>query len=784
MSRDKIVSFAVPLIRNGYRVIPIMMSGGGKSPPLVGSGYHDTEYTMDDAKEWREKFVGAGLALVCGANDVYSLDFDVDDPKIAKHLRLLIKKHWPDMLVRSCNPNRFATIFRAGEGLTLVKNGHSDKYKIGDKLNCIELSGKGLMTMYGVHRKTGNVYKWGSKLTPGKIKAHELVTLTLKDVQQILKVFNKLCANGGHTLVTDQRFTYRNDDHVDGGVLGDDGVVRDSMGWEIPPKTHKRFEDDKVDLILDTFHGDDRDTWLKMGMALHVNYQGDDVGFEKWDAWAQEYRGYVSTADCRSDWDGFDADKQNGITLASFWSEIRKKKQQEIEDKADVPRPKTLEDFEERFVFIQKGSKVADLEMRVNESILTVGDWKNSVAGISQTITTEDRTTGVARDRQVAVYKLWEKSPHRKQVYDEIYYPSNDRIVREINRGDRQPYYNTYSPPFIIPTDARDKLPLFLTHIKYLFPGEGDVEWMINWMAQAVQDPLTRYRVNPLSISTFHGTGRGWFGQVMTQLMGLSNVSTLQSIQKIISPNAKTGFLDGTTLCLVNETFSNTKDKYEINDRLRNLLGDNFQQVDVKYGSESSKFIFTRFMFQSNHVDAMALEDKDTRIEVFLNTDVPKPKAHYDELYALLGKDSDFIDQLHAFLMEQDVDASMLQESRRTAARSTMIKASKSPTGSGFYEFKQVVGEGVFTNRMMTKFLANYQVLNSPEYIPNPKEVSILKRDNIHSRGVINKKERPLEVMSFQSIDFGNMDERVIIDKINGVEERIQLFFKLTEKPE
>lgn len=772
MKRNSIVDLASPLIQKGYQVVPITMSNG---KPLVDA-YADVSFDVEDAKGWREGYQGAGIAVICGRNDVYCLDFDVDDLDIATKLRRVMVKNWPNMPLRSCNPGRFAALFKAGEDLTPVSNGHSDKFKFEGKLNCIELAGNGLLTLYGKHRKTNEVYRWGSKLTPHKIPVEDLPTLSLKNIQSLFNFYTKQVGDR-YAQVKDSGFSYHGAEPIKGATLGDDGILRDELGWEVQAKTRKPFDDDKVRLILQEFQGHDRDDWLQMGMAMHINYAGSDTGFDMWHRWSADQDGYVDEADCRYTWKKCRDDKANPITLASFWKRLREKKRKQVDNEA-IPQPETLEDFEERYVFIRNKSRVGDLKSAVDTSVVSLADFRNDLSGLTETIQVTDGRSGQTKDKQVELVKQWERSKLRKKVYEKQYYPSGARIVSGLVRGDREKYYNTYSPPFIVPTEDRDLIHYLLDHLKYLFPNEGDVHWMVNWLAQLIQDPLNRHRVAPLSISTFHGTGRGWLGLLMMELVGKSNVSTLQSIGEIIRDGAKTGFLDETTLCLVNETYSNSKEQYNINDRLRNLLGDNFQSIDVKYGAASSKFIYTRFFFQSNHVGALALDDADVRIEVFLNHNPPKEKSYYSELYPLLKPESDFVDQVYSYLNEQTVDESMLQESRRSESRATMLMATKSPTGSAFYEFKQLVADDFFTDQMMKDFMASYTTIRSAEQMVNPAELTKLKKINLVSH-VTLKGEC---ISSFKYVDFHQLDKGDIFRQVNNVKDRIELYKTSNEK--
>jgi hypothetical protein len=61
-----------------------------------------------------------------------------------------------------------------------------------------------------------------------------------------------------------------------------------------------------------------RDPWLRVGMALHHETEGDDTGFELWDEWSQGGHNYPSTEALRAQWDSFKpAPGKRQVTMAS-----------------------------------------------------------------------------------------------------------------------------------------------------------------------------------------------------------------------------------------------------------------------------------------------------------------------------------------------------------------------------------------------------------------------------------------------------------------------------------
>lgn len=94
--------------------------------------------------------------------------------------------------------------------------------------------------------------------------------------------------------------------------------VLEFFGGELPPLglTVERMEETLAKLDPDM----GRDDWIRVGMALHHETQGDDTGFELWDEWSAGGSTYPGTEGLRVQWDSFTRREGNGrapITMAT-----------------------------------------------------------------------------------------------------------------------------------------------------------------------------------------------------------------------------------------------------------------------------------------------------------------------------------------------------------------------------------------------------------------------------------------------------------------------------------
>lgn len=85
---------------------------------------------------------------------------------------------------------------------------------------------------------------------------------------------------------------------------------------------------DRMQELLDALDADmSRDDWIKVGMALHHETEGDDTGFELWDDWSAAGSTYPGTEGLRAQWDSFDRRVGNGHRQVTMATVIKMAKQ-------------------------------------------------------------------------------------------------------------------------------------------------------------------------------------------------------------------------------------------------------------------------------------------------------------------------------------------------------------------------------------------------------------------------------------------------------------------------
>lgn len=759
---------ATKLLKNGYQVIPLY---GNSVPCVKGHLSESVWYNEKDVVEWRSKFPDAGVGLVAGKANVCMLDVDIDLPveRLAHQIRRVLQKHWPSMPVRTCNAPRFAVLFRASEDLQEYTNAHSGGCLVDGEINQLEFIGHRVCTLYGRHRSSGKRYKWGHN-SPLNTLASDLPELSAKDVQSIFNFFENRIP---------EEFTKKGRSSFS-QPRGGDGF--DNI------KLTRVYSDEAVADLLSQIKGDSRNNWLKVGTALHHNYKASKKGFQIWNAWAEKFRGYQGVDDQKYQWNSFKIG--GGVTVRTLEKALENTKKTSTKKESvgiatSDPEAELARWLKEK-VSVERKDWVADIGRKPFEALSTHQELKRQYAHYKVPIKVRDGRSGAEKTKYESLYNVWYTHPLKRLAYAVEWFPVCERLIEggSVWAGERdQIYYNRYVPPWTKRTSDTDLLPVFLDHMQYLFPDQDDCNWIINWIAQMVQRPEKRFAVSPLSISTYHGTGRGWLSLILEQLVGPDNATTISSIKEIIRPGAKSGFLNESILCQVTETHVQGHEKYELDTKLKKLLGDSKQHVDIKYGEESSKIVYTRMFFQSNHLDALHISDKDRRIEVFLNTAKPKSDEYYEHIYEVLDGDNNLLDQIYTYLSNIKVRTSWLQRSRNTDARTKLIQATKSDTANAFLEFRLVVKAGVFTESMMNTFISDYFTTNilSENSMGaagiNNKELRRLQKDELAFTHRIKLKGKPVLVHAFTPIDLSEVTPKAFMQTLRDSDKNLKHYF-------
>lgn len=247
--------------------------------------------------------------------------------------------------------------------------------------------------------------------------------------------------------------------------------------------------------------------WVKVGMALKTTC-GED-GLEIWDEWSR-HGSRRKNGECTSRWKTFDEDGQVGfgtllfmareagwrplpgdVTSGSINAEIEEKVLQFNKEHALVRMGKTvvIATFHEKYGVEFLGMQgFYDINLPKKVYVPT----KNGVG-----------------ERQLA--DLWMSHAQRREYRKIGVYPLNDQD---------QDTLNMWTGWGVTP-DSSKSCQLWLNHIRHVICSgdEAIYEWVLDWMADAVQDPRN-IKGTAIILRGVEGCGKGAFADVFGKLFG------------------------------------------------------------------------------------------------------------------------------------------------------------------------------------------------------------------------------------------------------------------------
>jgi hypothetical protein len=326
---------------------------------------------------------------------------------------------------------------------------------------------------------------------------------------------------------------------------------------------------------------------------------------------------------------------------------------------------------ERRYVSVRVSARVADLQAPASQRLMTYEAVKHHLDGHKTQTGKDDDGNPVFAD----TYPLWKTSSARMTVDDEGYHPAQGRIFAV----DGQRFLNAFWLPEHPHTYAEDRLGPFFAHVAYLFPDPANRAFFLNYLATKVQRPEVRATVVPLHLAPSHGTGRGWLVKVLESLFGAHHVAApkLETVAGIGNDGQYQDYLHRTLWCVVHEVRM-TRDRYGVDNQVRDRLTESRLQMNLKYGTNGTYDCFANFLLFSNHHDALVIPDEDRRLWVSGMDGEPREAAYYGRLYAWLADPAN-IAQLWWHLRRRPARHELVTgRAPRTPERAAMIEAAQS----------------------------------------------------------------------------------------------------------
>lgn len=483
--------------------------------------------------------------------------------------------------------------------------------------------------------------------------------------------------------------------------------------------------------------------WLKVGMALHHQFDGSDDAKALWVKWSERSADF-DKAEIDAKWPGF-GDRDGVATPTRFdyiidraggkWA-LRTTLVENLLDKAGCVRghadyeafkrevlktpavdlPIDARQMVGKALYDAFGKDAGISRSAINKSItpsrkrLSGGEAKRrdgsglfkdwvyvektcefATTALNYSIKREafrakfDRLPDVVEaERNAADYALIDDAI--PTVVDKMFWPGADRIFSY----EGMEMLNDYVPPSLEVQDVLDNegektIEVFLKHLDMTIADKREQTILLDWMTYVIQNP--GQRVNwALLLQGAQGTGKTYFATVLSGI--LQHLVT--SLEPAAIAGRFTGWAHGSQAVVVEEVRISGANKYEVLDRLKPYITNDTIQIEEKGRDHRTVPNFSSYFMLTNHKDAVPLGAGDRRYCVIfgrLQTEgqlfkyLGGAEAAGEYFDRLFDLTKRRPDALAKFFYERDVSDGFSPRGRapHTSAKDAMVHVSVSP---------------------------------------------------------------------------------------------------------
>lgn len=460
---------------------------------------------------------------------------------------------------------------------------------------------------------------------------------------------------------------------------------------------------------LDVLPADlDYETWVKVGMAVHQETQGE--GFELWHNWSKASPKYTTEQYCMERWRSFG--KFAGASITMAWlikqaNEHRTRAGYRARDEWKAKLTACTDDFvlrekmcpelarDERIgemereelaqllvkVFGGLGTKfpiamcrklIAEKRTEKRQAKTDLPEWAQNWVYV----TDDDNFFRLDSDEWLSMQAFNAKFNRLQPVNEDGNVKKNaawvaleDLGIETCTRGVYLPWAgplfdlngvhcaNRYRPSSVpqavdvLSDKGKAAAALVVKHLELICGGRREVvETILAWMAHNVQKPGVKIRWTPL-IKGVEGDGKTLLGQLMGAVLGQPNI-------KQISPKVLgTDFSDwahGACVGVLEEIKLTGHNRHDILNALKPFITNDQIAVHPKGGAEFNVVNTMNYMAFTNHADALPLGDTDRRWFIVFTLFATREALHD----ALGGPDAAgrYFDRLHEALATQPAE--------------------------------------------------------------------------------------------------------------------------------
>jgi putative DNA primase/helicase len=312
------------LLAYNYLVVPI--KPGEKRPAL--KDWQDARISATDLL----KYPNCGIGVLTGQGQfpICAVDIDVLDENFAEEYAEWCRDNLGVSCERVGKAPKMLMVYRAEEanwgksisGWFATHEEASKPFKEMVKQR-LEVLGKGQQFVaYHVHPDTGKEYEWVDffgGLT--EFSAETLPVVTKEQIIEAVAMFETMAQK--HGLVRIKNSKSKVGALTSGEIDDEDDPLMNTtmpIGWSL----------DDAKKYLEYIDNEDFETWLRVGMSLHHEFNGSDEALELWDSWSATASNYSSTDDLSYRWTTFSQTGSSIITAHWLLKTGRESKQEKV----------------------------------------------------------------------------------------------------------------------------------------------------------------------------------------------------------------------------------------------------------------------------------------------------------------------------------------------------------------------------------------------------------------------------------------------------------------------
>lgn len=419
---------------------------------------------------------------------------------------------------------------------------------------------------------------------------------------------------------------------------------------------------------LDISYADDRDLWLKVGMAIYHQSEGAEWGWKLFDAFSKQAPHKYDEKANRKSWDSFGKRKvANPVTFATVieWSGGRNDVVPTSELETLLEEAANIKTREEYITFKSKIANASVFEIPEDYRSMIAGEiaegfGKGEGKGITKTEikkalqpSKKQKEKRLTADEPPEWCKDWvyveatcefantrlnyaikreafnakfdrmseciiaEKNASTmalnvyqiETVVDKMFWPGADMIFEHEGKTMLNAYYTSgVEPCDEINFDGQTVIDLFLEHVRFNVADEREQNILIDWLAYVVQNPGKR--VNwALLLQGAQGSGKSYFVKMLQLIMG----DHVRNLDPTAIAGRFTGWAHGALVIGVEEIRISGTNKYEVLDRMKPFITNDTVQIEEKGRDHRTVPNFTSYLMLTNHKDAIPLTSGDRR---------------------------------------------------------------------------------------------------------------------------------------------------------------------------